>query len=250
MDNLLNVQEDQPQIDENKNYLEELVGDNKKFKDAEALAKGKAYSDAHIAILEKRFDELSEDYRKLKKDADARAQLQDLLDKMESQTQQTTSRETTVNSNEVQTKPALGLDEVESLLDSKLTQREQARKERDNFAKVEALLKEKLGSNYQRILKEKSEELGLSDEEVNSMAKKNPNLFSKTFDLDAKMQGESFQAPPRNSSAFAPRAPQVRGWSFYQELKKKDPNAWMQPKIAIQMEKDAQAMGIEKFYAS
>jgi hypothetical protein len=249
MDNLLNEKDDQPVIDEGKDYLAELVGEDKKFKDAQALAKGKAFSDAHIALLERRFDELSEDYKRLKKDADAGARLQELLDKMENQPQHTTSREPTVNSNEVNTKPALGLDEVESLVSSKIQQHEQTRRERENFAKVEALLKERLGSNFKAILKEKSTSLGLTDDEVNTMARKNPNLFSKTFDLDAKPQ-ESFQAPPRNSSTFTPKGSQKRGWSYYQDLKKKDPTAWMQPKVAIQMLKDAQEMGEKEFYSS
>lgn len=243
-DNLFNQNDDLVEIDESKDYLAELVGENKKFKDAQALAKGKAFSDAHIAILEKRFDTLSADYLKLKEEADAGAKLQDLLNKLE--TQQLTSREDTQNnSNEVQQKP-VGLAEIESLVSSKIEQRERSAKEQENYNLVEAKLLERLGSNYKTVLKKQANELRMTDEEVNALARKNPTLFFKTFDLNAQTQ-DNFQAPPRQSNTFSPKPPEKRTWSYYLKLKEKDPKAWLDKKIAIQMEKDAQQLGRE-FY--
>ena len=247
-ENLLNQDPDQVTIDESKDYLSELVGEGKKFADHKALAKGKAYSDAHITILERRFDELSDEYRKLKEDSSAGAKLQDLLDKLETTQQQLASRETNPNSNE-DTKPALKLDDVESLIDSRMSQRELSRREESNYNQVKAKLTERYGTNYGAALKEyiQTEKLDLTDEDVNQMARRNPNLFIKTFGLN-EQTGENFTSPPRsNVNTFSPKPKEKRGWSYYMDLKKKDPLSWMDKKIAIQMEKDAREQG-EDFY--
>jgi hypothetical protein len=236
---------DQVNIDESKNYLEELVGEGKKFKSPEDLAKGKAYSDAHIALLEKRFDELRADYLKQREELTAGAKLQELLDKLET-TQASRIETHEPNDN---AKPELDLTQVESLVSSKIQQHEQTRREEENSIKVMAKLKERLGNNYKDILKSQSDALGLSEEDVNLMAKKNPNLFFKTFDLDKVTTSDGFQAPPRSDkkSEFAPKVGEKRTWSYYLKLKEKDPRAWLDTKIAIQMEKDAQALG-KDFY--
>lgn len=245
-DNLLNADDQVIELDENKDYFAELVGEGKKFKDEKALAKAKAYSDAHIATLERQNEEYRQMALKNYETANAGAKLQELLDKLEATQQQLTSRETNPSSNE-DTQPALKLDEVESLVSSKIQQHERTRTEQENFKLVEAKLKERHGNNYKSVLKQQSEALGLSDDDVNLMARRNPNLFVKTFDLNVAPQGTSFSTPPKGSPAFTPKGPEKRGWSYYVELKKKDPKAWLDKKTAIQMEKDAQALG-EEFY--
>lgn len=245
-ENLLDQDTDQVVLDENKNYLEELVGENKKFKDTVALAKAKAYSDAHIALLERKLDALSEDYKTVMTEHSAGARLQDLLDKLDQKTQQLASREDNRTSNE-DTKPTYSLDDIESLVSNKIQATEHQRRETENWNKVKAKLQEKLGSNFKQALKAQSDALGLSDEEVNSMARKNPNLFFKTFDLSDQKVNESFQTPPKGiNTGFAPKGSEHRKWSYYRELHKKDANAWDR-KTRLQMEKDSQALGAAFF---
>ena len=246
-DNLLEQDNDQVLIDENKDFFAELVGEGKKFKDEKALAKAKAYSDAHITLLERKMDALSEDYRKAMEQLSAGATLQEQIDKLSQIQQQLTSRETTVTSNE-DNQPKLSLDQIESLVTTKIQQTEQQRREKDNRAMVEAKLSEKLGSNYAAILKEKSTKLNLTDDEVNQMARRNPTLFFKTFDLDEMKATESFQSPPKGiNTGFAPKGSTHKKWSYYRDLQKKDPQAWTDRSIRLQMEKDALALG-EEFY--
>jgi len=71
---------DSPQLDSNKAYLEQLVGDGKKFKTAEDLARGKAESDSFIEIMKVRMDELRADHLRLREEHQASAQLKDLID--------------------------------------------------------------------------------------------------------------------------------------------------------------------------
>jgi len=85
-----NLMADQPDtidtIDPSKNYLAELVGEGKKFKTQEDLARGKAESDAYIKILEKRSDELRNDYLKLRDDYSSRAKLEEVVDQLTKRT--------------------------------------------------------------------------------------------------------------------------------------------------------------------
>lgn len=248
-DNLLEQNDDQVLIDENKDFFAELVGEGKKFKDEKALAKAKAYSDAHITLLERKLDAMSEDYRKAMEQMRAGATLQEQIDKLSQIQQQLTSRDDTVNSNE-DNQPKLSLDQIESLVTTKIQQTEQQRRETENWKKVQTKLTERLGNNYKAVLKEQSDQLGLTDDEVNSMARRNPTLFFKTFDLNESKSTESFQAPPKGiNTGFAPKGSQYKKWSYYRELQLKDPTAWSDKKIRLQMEKDAQALGAD-FYDS
>lgn len=230
---------------EDKNYLEELVGDDKKFKSVEDLAKGKAQSDHYIKTLESRLDEMREDYLKVREENMAGPKLQELIDKLE------TLQRTGEAPPKAHEEKASAIDPkaVEDLVHSAVQRNEQIRREQENYNLVMNKLRDRFGSDYESILKRQAKELDMSIDEVNTMAKKNPNLFSKTFDLNSQKPVD-FQAPPRGkerSDNFAPRAPEKRTWSYYQQMRKKDPQAWLDPKIAVQMEKDSQALGKDFF---
>src|SRR5687767_10989745 len=144
---LLGDNNDQVQFDENKNYLEELVGENKKFKDIDALAKGKAYSDMMIEHMKAEQARLREDYKTLRDEYNASAKLKDLVEQLS--TQRASSSEQNPNANEDRNPPQYDLKSIESLFETKLTEREIARKQEENFNQVKNKLTERFGPNYQ-----------------------------------------------------------------------------------------------------
>ena len=77
-----------PQIDPNKDYLAELVGEGKKFKTDKDLARGKYEADLYVKTLERQLDELRNDHLKLREDYTARAKLEELLGQLEAKSQQ------------------------------------------------------------------------------------------------------------------------------------------------------------------
>lgn len=247
--NLLDqTEEDQIKIDESKNYLEELVGPGKKFATAEDMAKGKYLADEVIKVKDHRYDVLLEDYKKVRDENIAGPKLQELIDKNDALLQQLTTRQNTPSSNE-DNKAAYDPKQVESLVSSTYQRMKQTEEEERNFNLVSNKLKEHLGTNYKNVLKEQADALGLTDDDVNSMARRNPNLFIKTFDLNVQRNNQSFQTPPRSdmrSDNFAPRSPEKRNWAYYLDLKKKNPDAWDKA-TRIQMDKDALALG-KTFY--
>lgn len=241
-DNLLD-QTDLPVLDQNKNYLEELVGEGKKFKSPEELARGKYEADNYVKTLESRMDELRNDYLRLKDDSASRAKLEDLINQMK--TQQLASSEQPL-ANEVTEKPTLDTKQIESLVSTKVQEIEQLRKEKDNFNSVQTKLREVFGDNYAGKLKEQIDNLGLTTDFANDLARKHPGVFMKTFGLESQIKQDNFQAPPKGSvrsDTFRPQGAQKRSWSYYQELKKSDPSIYYSKKIANQMHDDMMSLG-------
>lgn len=248
-ENLLDQDNDNLELDPNANYLEALVGDNKKFKTPEDLAKGKAQSDHYIKTLERRLDAISDDYKKVLDERNAMPKLQDLIEKFDKlDMQNLQSRDNTQNSNEDPNRQALNPEQLESLVTSKYAQLKQNERENDNYMQVRNKLSETLGNNFKAVLKEKSDALGLTDDEVNQMARKNPNLFFKTFDLNTIRQ-DNFQSPPTNvmrNNSLSNRQ-EKRTMAYYEKMRKDNPKLYLDPKIAVQMDKDAQELG-EAFF--
>ena len=239
-DNLLN-DDQEITIDPNKNYLEELVGDGKKFKSLEDLARGKYESDLYIRNKEKAFDDLSKDYLNLSSEYKARASLEEVIDKLSNQKLASSDL-----ANEDTNKPVYDPKEIESLVSSKIQEHELTKKQQDNFNIIRNKLKERFGENHQKVLREQMERLGLTEEFTNDLAKKHPSVFIKTFGLDEQQNREdSFQAPMRSnqrSDSFAPRT-NARTWSYYQKMKRDNPTLYLNPKTQVQMHKDAVDLG-------
>lgn len=238
---LLSGEDNTPAFDPNKDYFQELVGDDKKFKSPQELAKGKYQSDLYIKTLERRLDESREDQLRLREENMTKAKLQELLDRFEAK--QLTSSDT-LNANEVPGKPPVDPTEIETLIESKIQARELNRKQDDNFNVVRNRLKERFGDNYQNVLKQQIDDLGLSNEDVDVLARKSPSAFFKVMGLDMQ-RSDSFQAPPQSSSRpdqFSPRTVK-RTWAYYQNMKKQDPTLYWNPKTTAQMHKDAIELG-------
>lgn len=249
-ENLLDQNADNAEIDPAKNYLEILVGENAKFKTNEDLARGKFQSDHYIKTLEGRLDAISGEYKKVLEERNAMPKLQELIDKLDQQNLH--SRENPNSNEDPNRQQTLNPDQLESLVSSKFEQLKQTDKETQNYDQVKSKLSERFGSNYKSVLKEQSQALGLSDDEVNAMARKNPSLFYKTFDLNAPVNDNNFQTPPKSNvrnTTFAPRQVEKRTQSYYNKLLKENPRAYLDPKIAIQMDNDSQALGAEFFDA-
>lgn len=229
-----------------KDYLTELVGEGKKFKDAETLAKAKYDSDLYIRTLERQKDELRDDYLKMREESMSQAKLKELIDQLEAK-QKSSTITPNVPDQDVQKPQPFDPKELESLVSKSIQAHEMTKTQEQNFNFVKTKLKEKFGDNYQAPLKQQVDNLGLTEDYVNEMARKFPNAFLKTLGFDGPAPDNKFQSPPRSEvSGFAPVTQQDRTWSWYQNLKKSDPKAYHDPKIAVQMHNDAIRLG-ERF---
>src|ERR1051326_7251469 len=99
-------------IDPDKDYFQELVGENKKYKDNAALARSRVEADRHINLIEQQNKEYRDDILKLREELRARENLQDLIDKLEQQ-RKTEGQTTPSSPTDV---PSINPDEFKSLI--------------------------------------------------------------------------------------------------------------------------------------
>ncbi len=240
-ENLLDNNNDEI-VDPTKDYVAELVGDDKKFKTVADLARGKYEADLYIKTMERQKDELRNDYLALRKEHMAGAQLQDLIDKLDTTKQPLNSDNLKANDVKPET---FDPKELDTLLDSKLESREKTRKAEENFKTVQSKLIESFGPGYKNQIKAQADSLGLTDDDVNTLARKSPTAFYKTFGLDQVKKNDNFQTPPNSSMRADPFAPKTdkRTWSYYQKMKQTQPEVYRNPKTQVQMHNDYISLG-------
>lgn len=235
-------QNDQLQIDPNKNYLEELVGEGKKFKSPEDLAKGKAEADLYIEHMKARMDELRQDYGKLRDEYNAGPKLKETLDQYMQELKQSQGAPQPLG----QEDKSVPLDEakVADLVRSHIAANKQLDAEANNAKEVESRLQSTLGPNYKQIVSQQISQLGMSVEFFNDLARKHPAVLYRTLGLDGQRPVENFQTPPTSTHRSDPfgTSPK-RTWSYYQKIRKTDPVKYRDPKTQDQMFKDALELG-------
>lgn len=215
-----------------------------KDKPREELEAAKAESDLYIKTLTARLDDLKKDYLDIREQHQASTQLKELIDRLEKAPKpgQEDSRDT----QREEVPPALKPEDIETLVSHKFSEHQRALKQQENFVSVQAKLREQLGENYQEVYKQRLDNLGLTKEFADDLAKNYPTAFMNTFGLNQTKSNFDVNLP-RSSvrpSSFAPKT-QKRDWAYYQELKKTNPRLYLDPKIAIQMHDDAIALGDE-----
>lgn len=228
--------DDLPTIDENKNYLEELVGEGKKFSDPTALARGKYEADLFV-------ERLKQENLGLRNELNSRVKMEEFLDKLNTSSQQKSPDAGQQPSDLDKGTPGLKPEDVIQLLDK----REQQKAASQNVNRVKERLQETLGPNYANKLKQVAQDLGLSTDNLNSLASTSPDAFFKVVGIETKKEQDLFQAPLRNqmSPTFTPKDT-VKDWNYYEDLRKKDKIRYWSTAVQNQMHQDAMRLG-DKF---
>jgi hypothetical protein len=235
-----------PQADQNKDYLVELVGEGKKFKTSQDLAKSKYEADAFIEVLKKQQDELRADYLKLREENVSKAKLEELIGQLETRQANVGNNQPIVT--EVKDKaPTYDPKQIETLVSAEVQKLRTEEQEQANLKTVQAKLNERFGNN-QDALNQQIIALGLSESSLVNLAKSSPAAVIRMLGVDQPVQQETFQAPPRSnlrSDNFKPKGGEKRTWSYYQEMKLKDPKRYYDPKTNVQIHNDMMSLGEE-----
>ena len=223
-------------------YFEENVGEGKRYKTPQEFYKSKFHGEAHITNLERENEELRADAKRFRDESIAQAKLSELIEQLDARRTQNT--DTNPDQNNATTPAKLDPKEIESLIDARMTERERSRRENDNLSQVKAKLTERFGNNYKNALERKVLDLGLDEQFVDNLAKTNPRVFYKTFDLDRAEPTEEFDTPLRSSRRgdFSPQV-QKRTWSFYEKMRTEQPDLYREQRIQDQMFEDAKTLG-------
>ena len=214
-----------------------------KDKPPDELLNAKAESDIYIKTLTARFDDLKKDYLEIKDQQQASAQLKELIEQFKSRPP---NDDTSHTQREPVSPHAIKPEDIERLVEEKLTRHQTTLTQQKNLESIQAKLKEQLGDDYQSAYKQRLDTLGLSKEYADDLAKNYPTVFMKTFELENRPSVIPNQLPKSQQrvSSFAPTTTK-RDWNYYQELKKTNPKLYLDRKIANQMHDDAIALGDE-----
>lgn len=226
--------------------VEDLVGEGKKFKSVEDLAKGKVMSDRFI-------EQLKQEAEDLRNELKTRITLEEFMTKVNTPAT-TQNTDPAHNQNPASEKPtsAMTPEQLEQLLDKKLQERESANVQRQNLNAVKQRLQEAYGPNYVTTLDEKAKSLGLSRDFFNNLAATQPNALFAMLGVDRqKRQEPGLFTPPPSSASISSRSntPVDRTEAFYNNLKKTNPTEYWSASTQAQMHRDAIRLG-EKFFSS
>ena len=214
-----------------------------KYKDwaKEDLEKKARAADTHIEIVERENKELRDLAMRQKEESLTQAKLEEMIKRLDT-LQSTSNEQPKVN----ETQPQISPEQIEGLVSSKIREFESTKKSTDNFNTVKAKLQERFGSNYQTIIKDQINKLGLTIEDADALARKSPAAFFNTLGIDTTKR-ETFQAPPKSTGSFMTKTPELTRYSQYKELRKANPKLYTDRNFQIEIEKKAQEIG-EQFF--
>ena len=220
--------------------FETLVGEDRKFKNPEDLAKGKLEADKFI-------DQLKSELSGLREELNKRLTSEEVLEKIREENKNYVSQQGE------NTTPSLSEDKVEELVKKTLDSTRNEETKISNLKAVDNRLVEMFGDKAGQWLYKKSQELGVSPGFLEDVAKTSPSAFFNTVGLtESNIQNKSgvttssintevLQTVTQKTQA------QVGTKRYYDEIKKSDPKRYWSPAIQNEIMKSFQELGPEKF---
>jgi len=230
----------------NSSYVEQLVGEGKKFRDLEALAKGKLESDRHIAEITSTLNELREE---VKKQEYAKTLLETLqnkgVDSGTTKTEEPTQSRTSATENTTQNREM----DIEALVEQAITKKEKARTFEQNVATANEAMIAQYGDKAGEVVKSKAQELGFSVERLKEIAAESPTAFLQLVTGSPKKPTEkvAMEGSVRQDSLTSNTSD--RTFDYYQKMRKENKSLYYSPKTQRLLMEDRLRLG-EKFYKS
>lgn len=204
-------------IDSEKNYLEDLVGEGKKFTSVEELARGKAESDLFI-------ERIKAENAQLREEVNARKTMEEVLDRLNSSNGDTQNRNSDTNLEEDQGSNNVDVESlVEQALNQRLSQFEKQNTAKQNMSVVTDALRNKFGNNFQTVLKDKVAELGIGEDFATNLAETHPKAF---LELVGAAQATP-QAQSQETVRTVPRrGGSAKNYAYYEDLRRTNPDKY------------------------
>lgn len=219
--------------------FEDLVGEGKKFKDPDALAKKVVHADKHI-------DNLEQELAEMRTELSARLKVEEMLDKFKPAPAEPTREVPAHNPQEPGSKEIDLTAEVQRLLRA-----EKDKDKRDhNIEATRDGLKERFGPDYNQRLLEIAGDLSVSKDFLTQMAASTPTGFFKLIDSVAERDNtRPLHAPQPNRDPLKTQSTQNRKNSaYFQELRREKPDLYFSRRVQNEMHQEAVKQGAS-FYS-
>ena len=202
--------------------LNDLIGEGKKFKSVEDLAKAKMESDKHISKLEG-------------ENKDMRDELSKLATKVENLSSLSQPKQTDTESPADTTSPA---DEgkISELVAKTYHNIREKEARQDNLRQSNDYAVEKFGSvdKAREALKHRAEELNLSVEDLKEIGSKSPNAFKNMFEessRDSSVNVKSSVNTEAGDYGQAPNSAKHGTKEYYTKLRRENPSQFWSAKV-------------------
>jgi hypothetical protein len=140
---------------------------------------------------------------------------------------------------------AVSEDDLKSLVEKTLTERENQATANQNISTVDSVLQETYGTEAHNMLVNKSQELGISMERMQQLAAESPSAFFALIGEKQQTFKPITQGSVRTESVNMQNSSE-RNWQYYQKLRRENRNLYYSPKIQQQLMEDKMRMG-DKF---
>jgi hypothetical protein len=245
----LNAAASRDTVDNTIPFRERLVGEGKKFKDDEELAKGKWESDNHIKNLEKELDGM-------RKELETRLTMEKFMTELEKKNaikplgDNPPLSDEESNENVPKTTSGLKQEDVERIISDKMTEAQKQASKKRNVDYVASELKKTWGNDFQNKLLSKAEELSVGTEFLTDLASNHPQAFLRLVGADGSNRTtndvHTFTPPKTSVTGTFGVNSNVKNFAYYEKIRKENPGKYWT--IAVQKEMHEASKHVDKFY--
>ena len=212
--------------DQQPGLFDQMVGDGKKFQDANALAKAKQDSDQFINHLQGELAELREELNKTdnaEKNLDTlRQEISALKERLEQKSSEPSQNTT----------GALTAEEIKEVVKSTITEKERNNTRDKNISDANSLVEQHYGSldKAREAVATRAQELGMTVKDLEDVASKSPSAFAKMV-VDTPT-GDSTSAPIKgdintNTQNFGQnKGPEFGTKAYWSAMRKEKGRKW------------------------
>lgn len=227
-------QNNQNQVDDNQDYVELVVKEKgEQWKDPAALAKGYYHAQQKIKELEQKANKVDvEDFSK------------QLLEQLKAQTAPSPAPEPVAKGDSDEGNTTLKPDDIQSLIEERLSERERKAVEDENVRKVQQALTAAFGTEARKTVEAKAQEHGLSMKRMDEIAKESPAAYMALVGGSLPKQTNTL---PKSDVSTLPSQSGERNFAYYMKLKKTNPRQFATSAIQNAMLEDRKKLG-DGFY--
>ncbi len=214
------------------------------MEDPEVLAKGKLEADGYIKNLEDQLTQMREDLKKQEYKTEVLEQLQNKA------TENTAVSNGVPNNSNTETQNTSGTfseEDLKSLVEKTLGQRELEAKVQGNLQLVDKELEGSFGTEAKAQIEKKATELGMSVDRLRDIAAESPNAFFALIGENKRPANPMVSGSVR-TEGVAMQPSTERNFEYYQNLRRENRNLYYSAKTQQQMFEDKARLG-EKFGA-
>lgn len=235
------------QIDD-KDYETELVGEGKKFKTTKDLAKAKAQSDAFIEQLKNENKVAREAAARLQEELKTQKTLKEFMDQIAPSNNRNSQPPAKEPNNEGENE--VTTESIKQLVEQTIASRSAEQQGQVNLDNVKKQLIQTYGNQYENILRQRTKDLGMSEQEMTNMAMKQPKAFLALVSPSIEKTTDIFNTPRSslNTEALRLNGGQVKNWSYYEKIRKTDQRKYFEPSMHNEMMKQLEQLGPDEFY--